>query len=246
MASPHQAPHDDSDKLSKSAFNSGIGEARQEGPPVASYGASPFESAQIALPKVPDATDAVPSTEIFKPLIRLESAALEERPHQFGREVRLSVYSETIKAAIEEGQAYSKQFMSQVAPGMEAVDRGGLFEDEGIDTPLTEPLILTFIPIVHGSERKNPRDRVVFLEQHGLGPVPRCYLTLAGVLFRAAKGIKPDTSPGGGDDDGDLFEAVLSSGPGGSIGTDSGLGITDYGVGGKTSHLYAAGMTKGS
>jgi hypothetical protein len=155
---------------------------------------------EVTLPKSPERE--VPFTHVHG----VDSCFLEIRPGKYGRdEVKLTIRAgSTIVEAFDEINEQSKKLY-----GREAIYRGDLYKDAGVNDRLDKNIELVFTPVVDNSTDKTKKQHENQLAKLEMDFVDIPHLALAAGLYRLAHGFESGVQIGSKQDKGDLFQGLV-------------------------------------
>lgn len=138
----------------------------------------------------------------------------------------------TLNAGSTLGKAFDEiNAKSQEKYGRDAIHRGTLYNDEGVEDVLKETKVITFTPGVKNSSNKakfGDASQDVLLKDNGMDWVDRPYITAACGAFREAKGFPRDADNiGSTTDRGDLLKGLVARARSGAVGSLA-YGVGDY------------------
>ena len=158
------------------------------------------------------------------------------RPHeQFKLEVFDSKFGQGVRFVQPAGMTLRTMMDlinvdSRNSYGRDAIYRGNLLKDGGIDTPATENIVHEFTPVVQGSENRSRGGQKDYMEAKGMSFTDRPLITIAAGLFRLEKGFPANNADIGTErDKGDLLQGKVVRARSGALASDVyGLGAYDY------------------
>ena len=184
----------------------------------------------------PDALKAILEKLDGTPAATAVSPSSGVRPHeQFKLEVFDSKFGQGVRFVQPAGMTLRTMMDlinvdSRNSYGRDAIYRGNLLKDGGIDTPATENIVHEFTPVVQGSENRSRGGQKDYMEAKGMSFTDRPLITIAAGLFRLEKGFPANNADIGTErDKGDLLQGKVVRARSGALASDVyGLGAYDY------------------